>query len=892
MSTLNVKDFGAVGDGTADDTAAIQAADAAAVRAGIQSSLLFPSGTYKITLSTTIASPIDMQPGALLAPSVCTVTLAGGLVNPSINYHIFDGTGSISSVAHQGTGPADGVTVTGNPQGIFQGFEISITTGGPRGTAIFKYKYWYFDTGFITDQTTAVDFNPIAGTGITLHFADVTYSANDTYTFNISPPVIFSASPGRPLNVKWFGAVGDSTTDDTGALQTAIGVARGFFGLAVSDLYFPAGTYKITRTLYAQTWTIGAPLRFIGQYYGSNLGASVIIWAGPDGDPMWVMWNQTNGIMEHLRFSATSSIEGSIVHAAKNCVVLSENPTQPTALGSATDTYIFRDCQFAGASGTGSANVLLGNGVPFDVSQVYFEHCRFDTALDAVGAEQTNYNVAFDGGGNTKDFFLTDCQFAGCKLAHVYANMNGVLSITNGVGGSNSVLTQHGCQLASFYIVTCEQMIVNGWESEGDARLLYCEASGFNHTSILLKAVNWNGGSVDASTLAAPSPTLQTTVASSSEGVMLEQTTTINVASTFIAKSTYTFPPAGAMIVLSSDGLQTVTYNGITPTSLLNCSGGTGKLSAGNPVVVARVTSFAQLDVAAVALCSLSIEGCSIRNLRSGVPTISPSNIMVSSDAFRSTSGAFYSCGNFYEGSTVLPIITTNGLNLITNGFYRAQDLNIVSRNDFGSNPVTGALYRLPVYEGRDLQNGRQQLLNENANAAVVIVTSGNLAHSIARFDVDWTQVKPITGAAFAFALGELPNRARIINVLCKTTQGWSGLGLGNVCLSIGDGADLQSYVLAKDITIPMEIGTRATDLGPLLNAVGNLAYGHLTSSTPVVLSSTLLYAQIQAKGGTLSSLNAGHTEIHITFEVLPASQYSWLLTYRTVSCGCGLIWA
>jgi hypothetical protein len=246
--------------------------------------------------------------------------------------------------------------------------------------------------------------------------------------------------------------------------------------------------------------------------------------------------------------------------------------------------------------------------------------------------------------------------------------------------------------------------------------------------------------------------------------------------------------------------------------------------------------------------------------------------MMVSADAFRSTSGAFYSCGNFYEASTVLPLITTNGINLITNGFYRAQDLNITSRNDFGSSPITGQLFRLPAYEGRDLQNGRQQLLNENANAAVIVVTSGNLAHSVARFDLDWTQARPVGAASFALVLGMLPNRARIINVVCKTTQGWSGLGLGNVRLSIGDGVDVANYVLAKDITIPRETGTLTTDLGPLLNASANLAYGHLTNSTSVVLGSTLLYAQITATSEDLSRLNGGHTEIHITFEVMPGA--------------------
>ena len=48
QESVSVKDFGAVGDGTTDDTAAIQAADAAAP--GI---LRFPAGTYKITSAIT-----------------------------------------------------------------------------------------------------------------------------------------------------------------------------------------------------------------------------------------------------------------------------------------------------------------------------------------------------------------------------------------------------------------------------------------------------------------------------------------------------------------------------------------------------------------------------------------------------------------------------------------------------------------------------------------------------------------------------------------------------------------------------------------------------------------------------------------------------------------------
>jgi len=51
--TVSVKDFGAVGDGTTDDTAAIQAAITYAV-ATIGNNIYFPKGTYKVTATLTI----------------------------------------------------------------------------------------------------------------------------------------------------------------------------------------------------------------------------------------------------------------------------------------------------------------------------------------------------------------------------------------------------------------------------------------------------------------------------------------------------------------------------------------------------------------------------------------------------------------------------------------------------------------------------------------------------------------------------------------------------------------------------------------------------------------------------------------------------------------------
>lgn len=51
-------------------------------------------------------------------------------------------------------------------------------------------------------------------------------------------------NPGAAINVKTYGAVGDGATDDRAAITAAVAAA---YVLGV-DVYFPAGTYKVTRT--------------------------------------------------------------------------------------------------------------------------------------------------------------------------------------------------------------------------------------------------------------------------------------------------------------------------------------------------------------------------------------------------------------------------------------------------------------------------------------------------------------------------------------------------------------------------------------------------------------------------------------------------------------------
>lgn len=135
----NVKDYGAVGDGTADDTVAIQSA--------IDSSnniIFFPSGTYKITANVTV-------------PSNTTLHTYDAVIKQT-NY---DGTATISS----GTEYAGLKIAAGSSNIIITGFTIV----GPFTSATANYRsigiaiegrydnYYYNNTSFPNDPSVLYD---------------------------------------------------------------------------------------------------------------------------------------------------------------------------------------------------------------------------------------------------------------------------------------------------------------------------------------------------------------------------------------------------------------------------------------------------------------------------------------------------------------------------------------------------------------------------------------------------------------------------------------------------------------------------------------------------------------------------------------------------------------
>jgi hypothetical protein len=102
--TISVKDFGAIGDGTADDTAAVQSAITAASASSAGQTVYFPTGKYKLTAPINISASVT-----ILGDEPSAIKIGGGI-----------GGGTWLFFSHTGKG----LNIT-NSAGYFAGVQIS-----------------------------------------------------------------------------------------------------------------------------------------------------------------------------------------------------------------------------------------------------------------------------------------------------------------------------------------------------------------------------------------------------------------------------------------------------------------------------------------------------------------------------------------------------------------------------------------------------------------------------------------------------------------------------------------------------------------------------------------------------------------------------------------------
>jgi hypothetical protein len=199
-------------------------------------------------------------------------------------------------------------------------------------------------------------------------------------------------------NVKWWGAKGDTATDDTAAIQLAINAATAL----KSEIFFPAGKYLISSTLVVA----GSGLRFTGEA-GSTTGdmGTYLQWnytaaTADDGGTRTLM--QVTGqdvIFRHIVFY--NSVNGDVNYRkkiAQNGVAIGVFSGQTFV---ATRGIVFEDCKFSG----------FRNGVILDrdgVSAGTLDFLKFVRC-----AWQTHDRCVYVHGGQPLGMNFLHCSFSG-----------------------------------------------------------------------------------------------------------------------------------------------------------------------------------------------------------------------------------------------------------------------------------------------------------------------------------------------------------------------------------------------------------------------------------------------------------------------------------------------
>ena len=213
---------------------------------------------------------------------------------------------------------------------------------------------------------------------------------------------------GQVFNVKAYGAKGDGTTDDTAAIQTAIGVAQQEGPTFGGTVYFPQGKYMISSPLVVQNCNT---LRMAGAGLGNTVIAPFV---GTTLNELLYIDNCNNICIEDLQFEGAGATadNGIYVFSSSSCYF----------------SHLF-------------IQSISGAGLTFDGTS---------SALSS-GSFISDCNIYNNGGdGLSQSAFATDNLYvniqSGANKGHGYYFGGSHVSMTNCIGWGNGTA---GCSVDS-----------------------------------------------------------------------------------------------------------------------------------------------------------------------------------------------------------------------------------------------------------------------------------------------------------------------------------------------------------------------------------------------------------------------------------------------------------
>jgi hypothetical protein len=231
----------------------------------------------------------------------------------------------------------------------------------------------------------------------------------------------------RVFNIVDYGAVGDSTTDDTAAIQAAIDAAI----VAKGTVFIPACSgfnyYRINSGL-----TIIASASYpADQIYINMVGEGhinfQIVYHGSNNGSVLTMTGLKNCVFSNIKLRVASGITG------VTCFDMGTN-----AYGGSTSQVSFRDCCATLNTGVNNKGWRIGavsEGGNGDISNILFDNCNVWGGQAYGYSGQYGFNI---NGGNSLQFTWIGGGVAFCENA--WRLDNGGACYFYGLGGSNNAV--------------------------------------------------------------------------------------------------------------------------------------------------------------------------------------------------------------------------------------------------------------------------------------------------------------------------------------------------------------------------------------------------------------------------------------------------------------------